>query len=100
MSGLKVVCGKLAVLEFNEFATVQEDKYAVKFSITDSLIGNEGNVIMAAYGKCKCGLRPSDLTKTIQVHTFNRPITYTVKHIEEIEYTLYFHFVFIILIIM
>jgi hypothetical protein len=32
-----------------------EGKYAVKLSITD---GNEGNVIMVAYGKCKCGLTP------------------------------------------
>ena len=37
-----------------------EDKYAVKISITGlfNLIGNEGNIIMAGYGKCKCGLRP------------------------------------------
>ena len=54
-----------------------EDKYAVKFSITGHLNwigneGNEGNVIMAAYGKHKCGLRP-----TVTDDKLNR---YTVVH--------------------
>ena len=40
-----------------------EGRYAVKLSIivnsSSRLVGNEGNVIMVAYGKCKCGLTPS-----------------------------------------
>ena len=37
-----------------------EGKYAVKLSTTEliKLVGNERNVIMVAYGKCKCGLTP------------------------------------------
>ena len=35
----------------------------MKLSITDlvkiTVVGNEGNVIMIAYGKCKCGLTPA-----------------------------------------
>ena len=52
------------VLKVNEFLTEPlsvEGKYAVKLSITElvKLVGNEGNVIMVAYGKCKCGLTPT-----------------------------------------
>ena len=36
-----------------------EGKYAVKLSMTMArLVGNEGNVIMVAYGTCKCDLAP------------------------------------------
>ena len=40
-----------------------EGKYAVKLSIREHriLVGNEGNVIMVPYGKCKCGLAPVKL---------------------------------------
>ena len=42
-----------------------EGKYAVKLSITDlfKISRNEGNIIMVAYGKCKCGLTPTDIEK-------------------------------------
>ena len=48
------------VLEVHKFFTEllsMEGKYAVK-QISSRLVGNEGNVIMVAYGKCKCGLTP------------------------------------------
>ena len=49
------------VFGYHEFSTAclpVEDKYAVKISIIGLFksIGNEGNVIMAAYGIRKCGL--------------------------------------------
>ena len=39
-----------------------EGKYAVKLSITDliRLVGNEGNVIIVAYGNCICGVTPNN----------------------------------------
>ena len=51
------------ILKVHEFFTERlyvEGKYAVKLSITEPsrLVGNEGNVIMVVYGKCKCGLTP------------------------------------------
>ena len=49
-----------------------EGKYAVKLSITEliKLVGNEGNVIMVAYGKCKCGLIPDSSRSQLHVTIF------------------------------
>ena len=54
MSGLDVVCGKLRYWNITKFP--RHVKNTVKLLITDVLIGNEGNVIMATYGKDKCRL--------------------------------------------
>ena len=42
-----------------------ESKYAVKLSLTDLFKFNEGNVIMVAYGKCKCGLTPARFKRVV-----------------------------------
>ena len=40
-----------------------EGKYAVKQS-SSRLVGNEENIIMVAYGKCKCGPTPDGIKIT------------------------------------
>ena len=55
------------VLKVHEFFTEllsMEGNYAVKLSITELIkMRNEGNVIMVAYGKCKCDLTPVEVTQ-------------------------------------
>ena len=67
------------VLNVHEFFTQllsMEGKYAVKLSIP-RLVGNEGNVIMVAYGKCKCGLTP-DATDRYAPYLRGGPFTCVV----------------------
>ena len=56
-NGLKEVYGSLRYEKFTNFSQ-NFCQWRVNM-LSSRLVGNEGNIILVAYGKCKCGMTPN-----------------------------------------